>query len=291
MKIAIHGKRFTENQMQPVSGLFELLAERGHEVWMARVFSDYLKKVMNLPDRFHIFDDPEKLSDLDLVMSIGGDGTFLEAISLVKDSGVPMIGVNTGRLGFLSNVSLDDIGWAVSCLEKGDFTLDKRSLIGVSCATNPLGEFNFALNEVTVHKKDTSSMIKVHTYVDEVFMNTYWADGLIVATPTGSTAYSLSCGGPIVIPGSENLVLNPIAPHNLNVRPMVIPNTNKIRLKPEGRDHYMLLTIDSQSYTIAAGEEIEIEAAPFYIHLAVLPGQDFFSTIRQKMMWGIDRRN
>lgn len=247
-----------------------------------------LKMLIDAPT---FFSSGLELNNCDLLISVGGDGTLLDTITVVRDSGLPVLGINTGRLGFLANVALSRMDEAVKAIVEGRYMLDKRSLIKVSSEQLDLGDFAYALNEVTIHKKDTASMISIHVEVDGNYMNSYWADGLIVCTPTGSTAYSLSCGGPIVMPGSENITFTPIAPHNLNVRPVVISNNHKVSLRAEGREKYHLLTLDSRSYPINEFSVINLEKADFSVNLVVLEGQDFFSTIRNKLMWGIDRRN
>jgi NAD+ kinase len=194
-------------------------------------------------------------------------------------------------LGFLSNVSTEDIETALKAVNEGRVVADNRSLIQIHADGIDLGEFPFALNEVTIHKKDDASMVTVHAYLENKFINTYWADGLIVATPTGSTAYSLSCGGPIVTPDSENIIMTPIAPHNLNVRPLVLPNNKQVRLRADGRSSEYLLTLDSRSFALPSSVEVVLSSAPFKITLLNLEHQHFFQTIRNKMMWGIDRRN
>jgi len=232
-----------------------------------------------------------EIQGCDFLISIGGDGTVLDTIPLVKDSKIPILGINTGRLGFLSNINVDKVLNAADALLRGDYDLDERSLLEINCSGVDFKSHNFALNEVTIHKKDTSSMITIHTYLDDTFVNSYWADGLIISTPTGSTAYSLSCGGPIIMPGSQNTVLTPIAPHNLNVRPLVIPNSGKLSLTANGRDESFFLTLDSRSFSVPNQTRVTITKSDFSIYLVNLKEQNFFSTIRNKLLWGIDRRN
>ena len=210
---------------------------------------------------------------------------------MIRDSGIPVLGVNTGRLGFLANTSRDEIQMALHDLRDNKYRLQTRSLLTMVTEDNLFGEDNFALNELTVHKKDTSSMITIHTYIGDLFLNAYWADGLIVATPTGSTAYSLSCGGPIMVPGAQDYVITPIAPHNLNVRPVVVPDDRVIRLKIQGRGRDYLCSLDSRSVTIDSAIELTIKRAEFSLNVIQTEGQNFLSTIRNKMMWGLDRRN
>lgn len=293
MNIAIYGKHFTSEFDSVIRDLLQLLRTRNHRVTIYEPFTTFLqyRDLLFDPSQFAVFSDYTGVADCDVCISIGGDGTLLDTASLIRDSNVPVLGINTGRLGFLSNISTEKIEDAIDTLEAGKYTIDNRSLIQVEAEGVLLGDFPFALNEVTIHKKDRSSMVKVHAYMEDQFINTYWADGLIVATPTGSTAYSLSCGGPIVMPGSENFILTPIAPHNLNVRPLVVPCNRCIRLCADGREEDYLLTLDSRSFTISAKDEVKLTSAKFELKLLNLPSQHFFQTIRNKMLWGIDKRN
>ncbi|MFN6013718.1 MAG: NAD kinase, partial [Flavobacteriales bacterium] len=230
-------------------------------------------------------------SGIDLTISIGGDGTFIKTVGFIRDSGVPILGINTGRLGFLANISKDQIQYTMEQVRQKKFEYQKRSLLRIHTEEDIFGEDNFALNEVTFHKKDTASMITVHASLDDKYLNSYWADGLIVATPTGSTAYSLSCGGPIITPGCQVHILTPIAPHNLNVRPMVVPDHLPIKLSIEGRERRYLISLDGNSKNIRQGEEVLITKAEFMINVVKFEDNNFLDTIRNKMLWGIDRRN
>ena len=291
MRVGIFGKSFSEEFDEPIKLLIQELTNNGVEILVYHRFANFLKDRVALNGDIKGFASAS-VSDLDLLISIGGDGSLLDTISVVRGTGVPILGVNTGRLGFLSNVSIDTITESVVALVEKKYTIDNRELIQVSSPDEDFRGWGYALNEATLHKKDSSSMITVKTWVNDTFMNAYWADGLIVSTPTGSTAYSLSCGGPIVMPGSRNFIFTPVAPHNLNVRPMVIPsNNNVVKLKAEGRESNHLLTLDSRSFTISADTVLEIKSADFEISLVNLPGQHFFHTIRKKLNWGIDRRN
>ncbi|MCC6600377.1 MAG: NAD(+)/NADH kinase, partial [Crocinitomicaceae bacterium] len=218
-------------------------------------------------------------------------GTLLDTAAIIRDSQVPVLGINTGRLGFLSNVAIQDIESCVEALLNGNFTLDGRSLIAVGGIGFSEHDFPFALNDVTLRNNDHNSMIAVQTYVNDIFMCTYWADGLIVSTPTGSTAYSLSCGGPIVTPDSNNIILTPIAPHNLSVRPFVLSNSNTVTLQPEARSGEFFLTLDSRTYPIDKHTRVELTRASFELNLVNLEGHNFFNTIRNKLGWAVDKRN
>lgn len=290
MVIGVFGRKFDDRFSDSIQGLFNLLENEGFEIIIYEKFCDFLKQKLTLPQSYNLFNTHHEVSKLDVLLSIGGDGTILDTINYIRDSNVPVLGINVGRLGFLSTVSLDEIPDAIACLKNNNFTIDSRSLIKIESETK-LGEFNYALNEVTIHRKDTSSMITVNVWLDENFISTYWADGLIVATATGSTAYSLSCGGPISMPNSQNLIITPIAPHNLNVRPLVIPNSGELKLHAKGRDESFLLSMDSHSFSIDGNTDIYLSIADFKLNLINLPGHSFFNAIRNKLMWGADKRN
>ncbi|MDC0339342.1 NAD kinase, partial [Flavobacteriales bacterium] len=221
----------------------------------------------------------------------GGDGTILDTITAIGDSEIPIVGFNTGRLGFLANNAKEDAKHIVEMLIKGNYELEQRSLLSLETDDELFGENNFALNELTVHKKDSSSMMTIHTYINDEYLNSYWADGLILSTPTGSTAYSLSCGGPILIPQSKNFVINPIAPHNLSARPLIVPDDVEIKLRIEGREDEFLATLDSRTRTINNATELKIVKSKFFINLVKFEGQNFYNTIRNKLLWGMDKRN
>jgi NAD+ kinase len=229
--------------------------------------------------------------DLDLFIGLGGDGTLLDTVALVGRTGIPILGINLGRLGFLSNVRLEDVDGALADLRSGRYSLQDRSLLEVIDHADELGAHNFALNEVSISKRDSASMIAVHVHLGADYLNTYWADGLIIATPTGSTAYSLSCGGPILYPTSDALVINPISPHNLNVRPFVVPDHFTIRLQLEARSDKCLLNLDSRSVTVEGDSQVTIRRAPFTVKMVQLEDQDFLHTLRTKLHWGLDQRS
>lgn len=293
MKIGLFGNRFNESFDAVIYHLLKRLSSR-HDISISihKGFSEILLNEKKYAFQFHEYftnynDIPK---DLDCLISIGGDGTFLESVTLVRDSGIPIIGFNSGRLGFLANISSNDIDNAIKELLSKKYILEPRSLVGLYCNECLFGDFAYALNELTI-QKTASSLITIHTYINDVFLNSYWTDGLIIATPTGSTAYSLSVGGPIVTPDSQNFIISPIAPHNLNVRPIIIPDTSILKLKVEGRTTNYNLTLDSRSAVIEIGTEIMIKKSPFQINLLKLESIDFFSTLRNKLMWGADKRN
>jgi NAD+ kinase len=227
----------------------------------------------------------------EVFFSIGGDGTILDALTFVRDSGIPIMGINIGRLGFLSSIAKDEILSAIDNVLAGDYQLDCRALIRLSQPESLFGDLNYALNELTITRQNTNSLIVIHVYIDDMFLNSYWADGLIIATPTGSTAYSLSSGGPILTPGSENFVLTPIAPHNLTVRPIVIPDKSRIRIIVEGREDQFLVGLDSRRAVIRSNMELIVRKTDFKVNLIQMEGRNFFMTIRDKLKWGLDARN
>jgi NAD+ kinase len=225
------------------------------------------------------------------MFSIGGDGTFLETSSLVRNKNIPIVGINTGRLGFLSDIPSDKISEAIDNFFDKNFTIEKRTLLKLDTDNKLFSDFNFALNDVCIHKKDATSLITIHVYINNEYLNSYWADGLIVSTPTGSTAYSMSLGGPIVVPNSENFIITPIASHNLTVRPIVINNNNELRIKVEGRSENFLVSLDSKSMLVDSTVELTIKKAPFSVNVLKFKNNSFFTTLRNKLMWGIDKRN
>ena len=292
MKIAIYGRSFNESFNSIIQSLFDRLAIQGAEVFIFEAFYSYLNPRIKFSSPVKTYNG---LADMkywpDYVISIGGDGSMLDSIALVKNTGIPILGINTGRLGFLSNISTDDIQAAIDALVSKNYKIETRSLLELSTGAHLFGENNFALNELTIHKKDSSTMMTVHAFINGEFLNSYWADGLIIATPTGSTAYSLSCGGPIVLPDSKNFIITPIAPHNLNVRPVVIPDSAEITLKADGRSTQFLASLDSRSETFNSEVEFKVRKANFNANLIQLHSQNFLTTMRNKLTWGADKRN
>ena len=292
MKIALFGRDLDPRFFPDMKKLVNVLKANDTELILHQRLFQFLKEQWNCTPEGKVFSDTDKLdSDTDFFFSIGGDGTFLEAAGYVRENGIPVVGFNTGRLGFLADLSLEEIENVFQCLSNGNFRIEKRSLLEVKTENNLFSPNKYALNEVTVHKMDTSSMITVHAYLDDQFLNSYWADGLIVATPTGSTAYSMSVGGPIVAPESGNLIITPIAPHNLTNRPLVIHENIEIKLKVDGRSDYCRASVDYRSEKMSLGSDLIIRKAPFSIHVVKLPRHNFYSTLRNKLMWGLDKRN
>ncbi len=292
MRVAIYGRKVNKQIAEYFIKLLEILEEFGWKPVIEEELNHQLIQKAGISENYEVFRDHKDFhSGLDLVISMGGDGTFLKTVSYIRNSGVPIMGINTGRLGFLANISKDAMYETLAQVKNKEYEFQMRSLLRVHTEEDLFGADNFALNELTLHKKDTSSMITVHASLDNKYLNTYWADGLIVATPTGSTAYSLSCGGPIITPGCQVHILNPIAPHNLNVRPMVVPDHLPISLEVEGRDRTYLLSLDGNSKSIRQGEQVVIRKAEFMINVIKFEDNNFLDTIRNKMLWGIDTRN
>jgi NAD+ kinase len=251
--------------------------------------------VWQLPPQanFSIFNSYEDLvaNNVDCLISVGGDGTILDAVTMVRDSNIPILGINFGRLGFLANISKNEIASAVEALVNHTFIVDKRSLIHIDSDNNLFGDTPFALNEFALHKRDTSPMIKIHTYINGEFLNTYWADGLIVSTPTGSTAYSLSCNGPVVFPETSSFVITPVAPHNLNVRPIVVPDDTVISFEVECRSNQFICAIDSRREIVDKNIQLAVKKEKFSVRLVRLNENNFLQTLRKKLAWGFDTRN
>lgn len=292
MKIGLFGKSFTDEGVIYLQQLIDKLKNVNCKLTVFEPFYEKIRHKVSIQCPVITFNNHHELKpNADILFSIGGDGTLLDTISYVRDSGIPVLGVNLGRLGFLSSISREDILPAIDKVMAGNYTLEQRTLLSLKSPEGLFGELNYALNELSITKTDTHSLAVVSVHVNNNFLNTYWADGLIVATPTGSTAYSLSCYGPIITPGSENFVITPIASHNLTVRPIVIPDNQEIRLKVSGRNQLYQVGLDSRYETINNAVELIIRRADFKLNLIQLPNKDFFTTIREKLLWGKDQRN
>lgn len=293
MRIAVYGKAFTLDARPYVEVLYKRLQKEGVEIALYARLNTFLHDYCEWHGEHPVFETHDELKQFnpDFVITLGGDGTLLDAAGLVRNNSFPILGINTGRLGFLANVAKDEISQAMDRLLAGKFEIEERSTLMVTTTGDVQPEPNFAFNELTVNRTGTNSMITVHAYINGEYLNSYWADGLIIATPTGSTGYSLSCGGPIVMPGSQNFVLTPIAPHNLTVRPFVIPSDYKIRLKIEARDSTYLASLDSRAYTFHTDVELFLQRSDVRIKLIQTDLQNFSGTLRTKLMWGLDRRN
>lgn len=291
MKIALFGRGFSEDKMSYLQLLVDKLELEDIRILIAEEFLNHVSGRVTFTRQPGLFSKTSfKQAGADYFISVGGDGTMLDAITYIGRTGIPVMGINLGRLGFLSAIHKEDIAQAVDDLIGGQYRIDKRSLLRLETEQGLFGDFNYALNELTINKKDTGSMILVNVYVNGNPLNGYWGDGLIIATPTGSTAYSLSCSGPILSPDSENFVITPIATHNLTVRPVVIPDKSEIRLKVEGRLSQFLVGLDSRYETIGASTEMFVRKESFQVNLVQRLNDNFFSTIRQKLMWGHDMR-
>nr|WP_299385108.1 NAD kinase [Allomuricauda sp.] len=293
MKVAIYGQTFQEQDQTYVLELMEELQGINASV---SIEEDFCNKIDGCLAGFShdTFSQEAGLDDsFDMFVSFGGDGTMLRAVTYVRDLGIPIVGVNTGRLGFLSTFKKEDVRKVITEFVAGAYSIEERSLVEVA-VNEDLEEFadiNFALNEITVSRKDTTSMITVETYLNDEYLTSYWADGLIVSTPTGSTGYSLSCGGPVIAPSAKSLVLTPIAPHNLNARPLVISDDTHIRLKVSGREENHLVSLDSRIASIPNGKEIRIKKTNFNIKMIEYKSESFLKTLRNKLLWGQDKRN
>ena len=293
MKIAVYGPLYNERSKSTIKILIEYLKNRSVDVFFEKDFYESVLKISNIDIESFRCDTFKSLDNsFDLLISIGGDGTILRAITYVKDLNIPIVGINTGRLGFLATIPMNTVEKALDEIFEGNYRISKRSLLAITVGEGEaVFDLNFALNEITVSRKNTTSMISVETWLDDEYLTSYWADGLIVSTPTGSTGYSLSCGGPVIMPESDSLVLTPIAPHNLNARPLVISSNKIIKLKVSGREDEHLVSLDSRIKTLPNNTTITIQKAPFNMHMIELKDERFIETLRKKLLWGADQRN
>lgn len=292
MKIALYARQVSPDLFPFVNNLITELQKKEVDIIIYQPFFNQVKSFTENNTDITIFSSGSEIrNNIDFLFSIGGDGTILDTLALVQNSGIPVVGINTGRLGFLSSISQEEVNTAIDSLIRGHFSLDKRTLLRLESSHSLFGEVNYALNELTIHKKDSSSMIIINTYLNGEYLNSYWADGLIIATPTGSTGYSLSCGGPIIVPHSDNFVITPIAPHNLNVRPIVVSDKHVISLEVQGRSQYFLASLDSRSVTIDSSLQLAVRKEDFTMNLVRIGNDNFLSTLRNKLKWGLDSRN
>jgi NAD+ kinase len=291
MKVALHGLALKSEYFLKVKSLFSVLAKFKFETFVTKHFEKQLSAFPELKSKFRVLENKAEMSQMDLMISIGGDGTLLDTVCQVGSLEIPILGLNTGRLGFLATVATDTIEEAINFLAEGNFQLESRTLISLESSKSLFGRHSFALNEFTIHKRDTSSMITVHTYIDGKYLNSYWADGLIIATPTGSTGYSLSCGGPLISPEAKNFVITPVSPHNLNVRPIIVSDESEISFTIEGRSEKFLISLDSRSTSISSEVKLLVRKENFEAKLIKLPNYHFFDTLREKLNWGFDMRN
>ena len=292
MRIAIYSRGIENDQHKGMESLLQELKTYKVEPVFFQDFFNQFYSTVNMIDKYSTFNSAEDLDDsIDCVISLGGDGTLLDTVTLVQDKGIPVLGINYGRLGFLANIGKEDLHEAIKALAERTYVTENRTMIHLDADIPIFGDVPYGLNEFTLQKKDSSSMIKIHTYLNGEFLNTYWADGLIVATPTGSTGYSLSCNGPIVFPDSGSLVITPVAPHNLNIRPIVVPDDNIISFEVEGRTDSFICTLDSRRVVVPKEAQLAVKKEKFGINLIRLNENNFLQTLRNKLSWGLDKRN
>ena len=288
--IALFGKTLAPENGEYMKQLFKELADNQVEIVVYQPFADIVAAFVSEGGQYKVFHSHEDLK-ADLLFSIGGDGTILDTVPFVLDSGIPVLGINLGRLGFLSSISKNEIVNAVNSVLTGDYTVEQRTLLELVFPEKVFDNVKYALNELNVIRNPEHSLLAIKVFVDDVYLNTYWGDGILLATPTGSTAYSLSAGGPIIAPNAKNFVITPIATHNLTVRPVVIPDDSTIRIQVEGREKKFVFSMDSRSCTLDTSVQLEVRKAGFCLNLVRMRGEDFFGTIRNKLMWGKDNRN
>lgn len=292
MKVAIYSRVIEYEQQGGVQRLFDELIRQHLQPVIYQPFLEQIGSAFVLPSDIGSFRESSDLDDsIEFLISLGGDGTLLDTVSLVRDKNIPVVGINFGRLGFLASIGKEELATAVTALANRTFVVDKRSLIHLDANRPLFGDVPYGLNEFAIHKTDTSPMIKIHTYLNGEFLNTYWADGLIVATPTGSTGYSLSCGGPVVFPESTSFVITPVAPHNLNVRPIVVPDNNIISFEVEGRAENFICVLDSRKEIVDKQVQLAVRSESFTLSLIRLNENNFLQTLRGKLSWGLDTRN
>lgn len=294
MKVAIYGQYYQNSTEPIIRDIFVFFNENNVEMVIEDAFLKLLYEKEIVKKEYKTFHSHKELdSSFDIMLSIGGDGTILRAATLVRDSGIPILGINAGRLGFLAMVQKDEIAEFLQLIIEKKYTISERNVISLTGSPEipEISDINFAMNEISVSRKDTTSMITIETYLNEEFLNSYWADGLIISTPTGSTGYSLSCGGPILTPNVSSLVITPIAPHNLNARPLVIPDDTVIRLKISGREEHYLVSLDSRIASVKNESVLTIRKTPFKIKMVEIEEETFLKTLRNKLLWGEDKRN
>jgi NAD+ kinase len=289
MRIGIHGRDFQQKSSRFMERVLTILSRYKAEIYVSSKFQRHFKSRHDY--KVKVFDHGDPLKNLDFFISLGGDGTLLDSITYVGEHEVPVLGINTGRLGFLATISREETEHALDSLFKGNYSIDQRTMLRLVSNPKLFDGTRFALNDFTIMKKDTSSMITVHVSVDGELLNSYWADGVIVSTPTGSTGYSLSCGGPLVFPESEGFVITPVSPHNLGARPIVVSDRSEITFRIEGRSKKFLVSLDSRFETVDETVKLKVRKEKFKAQLIQLPGQHYFKTLRQKLNWGLDLRN
>ncbi len=292
MRVAIYGRKFDVYMTEVLQSLVRHLERNEATVAIEEDFYRMLEGhvVFGYEPTVFRYNGSGAL-DADYLLSVGGDGTMLDTIMLVRDSGIPVLGINTGRLGFLSGVAFDQIGFAIRSLKEQRFKINSRSLLELHTEQSYFGKMNCALNEVSIHRRSSPSLIAIEVWIDEEFVNAYWADGLLVCTPTGSTGYSLSCGGPIIYPQANTMMITPIATHNLTVRPLVIPDTKRVSVRVDAKYGQYITGLDARYTEVTPGERLTIKRAPYVLNIIQFADEEFFSTIREKLKWGLDNRN
>lgn len=292
MKVAIYSRVLESTQQKDVQLFFDELHNEGIVPMIFKPFYQEMKPYINLPENTETFEHHQELNDeIEFLISLGGDGTLLDTVTLIRDKNIPVVGINFGRLGFLASIGRDELVTAVKALARRSYIIDRRALIHLDSNIPLFNDAPYALNEFAIHKRDTAAMVKIHTYLNGELLNTYWADGLILATPTGSTAYSLSCGGPVVFPDASSLVLTPIAPHNLNVRAIVIPDNTIVSFEIESRSDDIICALDSRREIVDKNVLLAVRRENFMLNLVRLNENNFLQTLRNKLSWGLDKRN
>ena len=292
MKVAVYSRVMEQDQQKDVQVFFDELAKQKIEPIVFQNFFEQIKEKISLPSGSSTFSLSEQLTEeIEFIISLGGDGTLLDTITLVRNKNIAIMGINFGRLGFLASIGRDEVKTAVKAIVNRTYIVDKRTMIHLDANIPLFGDVPYGLNEFSIHKRDTASMIKIHTYLNGEFLNTYWSDGLIVATPTGSTGYSLSCNGPIVFPDSGSFVITPVAPHNLNVRPIIVPDDNIISFEVEGRTEKIICALDSRREIVNKTIQLAVRKETFLLNLVRLSENNFLQTLRNKLTWGLDKRN
>jgi NAD+ kinase len=292
MRIAIYGRLLKPEDVPYVQRLFDLLGDHQIDAVIQKNYFNQIRQKVKFVREVDTFKNHQDIKKgIDYMLSLGGDGTMLDTLTLVRNTNIPILGINLGRLGFLASTGRDEMASAIEALQYKTYQIDRRTLIHLDSNKPIFGGVNYALNEFSIHKKDTSSMITIHTYINGELLNSYWADGLIIATPTGSTGYNLSCGGPIIFPSSENFVITPVAPHNLNVRPIIVSNDSILSFEVEGRNESFLCTLDSRYEAIDSSYQLAVRKEDFTVNLLRINDMNFLSTIRNKLSWGADQRN
>lgn len=292
MKIAVYGKSFNQAVLPFIRQVFDCLVQHQTDIFVHSELENFIADQPNFFYQHSVFNNYDDIKNrVDVMLSLGGDGTILGTVDIVRDSGIPVIGINFGRLGFLASVNKNDIAAAIHALVNRQFTLDTRVLLEISSDPVVFKNQNTALNDITFHKRDNAAMITIHAFLNDEYLNSYWGDGIIISTPTGSTAYSLSCGGPIVFPQSGNFVITPISPHNLNVRPIVVSDNTTLTFRVESRSSNYLISCDSTTETIDTSSIFTVRKAGYSLNLIRLNNESYLSTLRNKLMWGLDARN